>query len=531
MMMRWNGWGDSSVNYPLSEMAETYLQEKLGVLVSFPDVSKNSLLTQIPSSKISPHPLIQTTSSDRLYHSRGQSLPDWIALRYGNITTFPDGVVYPQNLEEVRETISFSYKNNICLIPYGGGTSVVGHINPTQNDNPILSVNMKNLNCLLELDKKSQLATIQTGTSGPLIEKQLNQQGYTLGHFPQSFEYSTLGGWIATRSSGQQSYHYGRIEDLFVGGHLETPVGSFSLPPHPASAAGPDLKQLVLGSEGRIGILTKAIVRVQPIPEVDVFYGAFFRNWNSGCDAVKSIVQNNIQISICRLSDPTETEITLLLSGKENQIKWLDRGLKTLNYHSDRCLLILGITGNRNKKRIIRHEVKSLIKNHSGIFVGRIIGNSWEKNRFKTPYLRNTLWDYGVAVDTLETAVPWKNVHKTVNEIKSAISNNLEFFNEKVLVFSHLSHIYRDGASIYTTFLFRRCKDPDELFIRWKKMKQGASKAIVSNGGTISHQHGVGTDHAPYLQEEKGELGIQTIKAICNEFDPKGLLNPGKLVM
>ncbi|HEY4722193.1 MAG TPA: FAD-binding oxidoreductase, partial [Anaerolineae bacterium] len=405
-----------------------------------------------------------------------------------------------------------------------------GHINPRTIDAPTLTVDLSRLNRLIDLDEIGQLATFEAGVRGPDLEHRLHRHGYTLGHFPQSFELSTLGGWIVTRSSGQQSYHYGRIEDLFAGGHIETPAGPIDLLPLPASAAGPDLRQLIMGSEGRFGVVTRAIVRVQRLPEAEDFHAIFFHDWQSGADAVREIAQHTVPVSMLRLSDAQETETTLALSGKEQLIEWANRGLSLLNYKASRCLLIFGVTGDRAAVNHARAEAIAIARKHGGLAVGTAIGHLWRKSRFLTPYLRNTLWERGYAIDTLETALPWPNVVPTAIAIKNAIRNGLQAIDERVLVFAHLSHVYCDGASIYVTYLWRRAADPDDMLQRWQTLKSSASNIIIKNGGTISHQHGVGVDHAPYLKAEKGELGLKLIEAVRHTLDPDRLLNPGKLI-
>jgi alkyldihydroxyacetonephosphate synthase len=529
-MRRWNGWGDEAVTYPLPDSAAVFLEEILGAFTPYHDAKWEELLAKVPESKLPKHSFINTGADARVLHARGQSLPDWIALRYGTVNRFPDGVVYANSEEEVKELLSFAYDKDICLIPYGGGTSVVGHINPVEGGNPVLTLDLSLMNKLTNLDEISRLATIQAGANGPQIEKQLQAHGYTLGHFPQSFELSTLGGWIATRSSGQQSYYYGRIEDLFAGGHVETPQGAIHLPPLPASAAGPDLRQVILGSEGRLGIITEATVRVRPIPEKENFYGVFFHDWEDGVEAVRKAAQENLPVSMLRMSDPQETQTTLILSGKDDLVRWAARGLNLLNYRENRCLLIYGITGSQRQVSQTQARAKGIFRAHKGLYTGEMIGNTWRKSRFKTPYLRNTLWERGVALDTLETALPWDKVIPAAAEIRASITKAFERHNACVLVFSHLSHVYENGASIYVTFLFLRTKDPDELLERWRAAKGSASETIVRWGGTISHQHGVGQDHAPYLEAEKSKTGLQLIQSICEAMDPKGLLNPRKLV-
>ena len=530
-MRRWNGWGDDETHYPLPESASRFLHDSLGEGDRGPDATMEQVIRVIPDSRLWDNPRISTDPEIRLRHARGQSLPDWIALKSGQLNAFPDGVAFPASEQEIQEIFKFATDTGIKLIPYGGGTSVVGHINPVPGDQPILTVNMSRMNQLLNLDGISQLATFGAGIAGPEIEKELKKHGYTLGHFPQSFELSTLGGWIATRSSGQQSYYYGRIEDLFAGGHVESPIGPLDLPPHPASAAGPDLRQFILGSEGRTGIITQATVRIRPIPEREHFYGVFFRDWESGMEAVRKAAQEGCRLSMLRLSDPDETKTTLILSGRESLVEFADRGLNMLGYGTERCLLVFAVTGDDRQVSQARKHATSIFRSHRGFIALSMIGEMWRKSRFYSPYLRNTLWEAGYAIDTLETAVPWSVVADLHRGIKNTMLQAASSIDQRMIIFAHLSHIYQEGASIYVTFLFPRAPNPDDTLLNWRLLKETASQAIVDAGGTISHQHGVGVDHAPYLEAEKGPLGIETIKAVCRKFDPNGLLNPGKLLM
>lgn len=529
-MRRWNGWGDDTVTYPLPAGAGRFLELRVGPGTPPCDATLDEVLAQMPPSRLPAHPLISTAPMDRLRHARGQSLPDWVALRSGRIAAFPDGVAYPMTAADVRALLRYAAQVGAVVIPYGGGTSVVGHINPPAGSAPVLTVDMGRMSGLARFDATSGLATFGAGICGPELEAQLRARGFTLGHFPQSFEYSTLGGWIATRSSGQQSLGYGRIERLFAGGRLEAPAGTLLLPPFPASAAGPDLRELVLGSEGRLGILTEATVRATPLPEREEFPSAFFPDFPAGLRAVREILQARLPLSMLRLSTASETETTLALAGHERLIGALERLLAVRGIGPGKCMLIIGVSGNRNMVRAARHEALDIVRRHDGVYVGRIFGNQWHRSRFRTPYLRNTLWEMGYAIDTLETATSWDNVPTMVEAIETALRTALEAFDEQAHIFTHLSHPYPHGSSIYTTYLFRAAADPDETLARWQAMKTAASRAIVAQGGTISHQHGVGTDHRPYLPAEKGELGMAVIRDVCARFDPGGMMNPGKLL-
>ena len=528
-MKRWNGWGNVNTDYPVPPSALDYLTKRLGSLDPVPDADKHTVLSAVTESRLPTHPFVDTSAEERLMHARGQSTHDWVDMRYGRVNSFPDGVAFPESDEDVHELLKYAKDSGARVIPYGGGTSVVGHITPCPNDKPVLSLSLEKMTRLLDLDETSRLANFQAGVAGPQLEEQLKARGYTLGHFPQSFEYSTLGGWIVTRSSGQQSYRYGKIEALFAGGLMETPRGRLEMKSVPASAAGMDIREMVLGSEGRLGVVTQAKVRVRRLPEAEAFFGVFFPSWEQGSDAVREIVQNELPVSMLRLSNPLETETTLILSGK-SWVGMADRGLRTIGYGDTRCLLVFGVTGSQKAFNRTRRDVSAVCRKHSGLVVGTIVGHTWQKSRFLSPYLRNTLWEKGVAIDTLETALPWSQVPEASKAIPRSIVDAMSKHNEKVLAFSHLSHVYRDGASIYTTYLFRRPADPDELLAHWYDMKHNASLTIQKYGGTISHQHGVGMDHASYLPAEKGALGMDAMHAVIKSFDPDGIMNPGKLL-
>jgi alkyldihydroxyacetonephosphate synthase len=529
-MRRWNGWGDDSVHHPLPESAIARLTEWVGEGTPLLDATLDQVMEAVPSSRLPDHPLVTTDREERVRHARGQSLPDWVAVRSGRIDGFPDGVAYPGTEADVQELLRWATEQGVSLIPYGGGTSVVGHINPAHTGRPVLTVDLSRLNRLHDLDRTSHLASFGAGVRGPDLEAQLRAQGFTLGHFPQSFEYSSLGGWVASRSVGQQSYGYGRIERLFAGGRVLCPAGTLTMPAFPASAAGPDLRELVLGSEGRLGILTEVTVRVSPLPEQESFHALFFPEFDASLEAVRSMVQAHLPLSMLRLSTARETATNLALAGRAQLIGLLEKGLSVLGAGDEKCMLILGVSGQRPLAQFARRASLQVARRFHAVHVGQYMGAQWHKTRFTTPYLRNTLWEMGYAVDTLETAARWSQIPTLIADIEAAIQKGLETENEQVYVFTHISHVYSDGASIYTTFLFRLQPDADATLAYWTRLKEAASRAIIAAGGTISHQHGVGTDHAPYLSSEKGDLGMATTRAVCSFFDPAGIMNPGKLV-
>jgi alkyldihydroxyacetonephosphate synthase len=505
------------------------LRQRVGEPAPTQDVSLEVAVGSVGASRLGGDTLFSIDPHLRLLHARGQSFPDWIALRFGRVGPVADGIALPTSHDEVLAALSHARQLGATVIPYGGGTSVVGHLDVVASDRPVVNVSLERLDRLLQLDPVSQLARFGAGTPGPQIEAQLAGQGYMLGHFPQSYEYSTVGGWVVTRSSGQQSLRYGRIEQLFAGGRLVTPRGELAIGGHPASSAGPDLREFVMGSEGRLGLLTEATVRVRPIPAREDFHAVFFPDWNHGLDAVRKMVQSDVGLSMLRLSNAAETETQLTLAGHDKAIAWLKRYLKLRGSGAKPVMLMFGATGANHEVLRARRDALTIAKPFRGVHAGRTIGKAWAAKRFTGPYLRNSLWAAGYAADTAETAIDWPRATALMQAMEQAATQSLASLGEQVHVFTHLSHVYRQGCSLYSTFVFRAAASYDENLERWARLKRAVSETIVAHGGTISHQHGVGRDHAPYLEAEKGRLGIDAIRAVAREFDPDGMMNPGKL--
>jgi alkyldihydroxyacetonephosphate synthase len=524
---RWNGWGDEGVKLELPATAHRYLEERLGKAQAPPDARIDEATSRVPPSRLTSHPLVHTDSLVRLRHARGQSLPDWLALRFGRIDTVPDGVAFPESSQDVRDLLAFARSCSAAVIPYGGGTSVAGHITPEPGDTPTLTVSLARMRALTHLDEQSRLATFEAGVTGPDLETQLRAHGYTLGHFPQSFEYSTLGGWIVTRSSGQQSLRYGRIEALFAGGKVETPAGTLRIPTFPASAAGIDLREMILGSEGRAGIVTDATVRVTDVPRHESFEAIFFPSWERARDCVTALAHAGVPLSMIRLANPLETFTTLQLAGASAAVVWLERYLALRGARNEKCLLLAGVTGSGRDAAHASRALRSIARGYGGVYAGAALGERWRRNRYRGVYLRNALWESGYAVDTVETAVDWPRVDAMMQAMEGAARGALG--DEPVHAYTHLSHVYPEGSSVYSTFVFRIAPDYETNLARWTRLKRAVSEAIVANGGTITHQHGVGVDHKPYLAAEKGALGLDAMRALFARFDPDGTMNPGKL--
>jgi alkyldihydroxyacetonephosphate synthase len=529
---RWNGWGDASVHEELKPEARAFLAQAIGAGEPMQDATFAAALAQVEAqaSRLPPHPLVDTRAETRLRASFGQSMHDWLRLRFGVLGRVTDGVAFPSSDAEVRALLTWAREQGVQVLPSGGATSVAGHLTPV-GAAPVLTLNMGRMMRLLDLDPVAQLARFEAGVAGPDLEAQLRARGYTLGHFPQSFELSTLGGWVVTRSSGQQSARYGRIEQLFAGGTLQTPEREWTLPTFPASAAGPDLREWVLGSEGRIGVLTEASVRVTRAPAAERFIGVFFPDWASALAAVRRLGQAKLGLSMLRLANPAETFTTLQMAGHASAIGWLERYLSLRGAGQGKCLLFVGLTGaGTGAVRTMQRAAAAIWKEHGGVSTGTVLGRKWAQRRFAGVYLRNALWDAGYAVDTMETACDWPRVDAMVQALEAAGRAALAAHGERTHCYTHLSHVYAQGSSVYSTFVYRIGADYDSALARWQSLKSAVGDAIVAQGGTITHQHGVGKDHVRWLAAEKGATGMSAIAAMVREFDPHGVMARGNLL-
>jgi alkyldihydroxyacetonephosphate synthase len=535
-MRRWNGWGNSDVTSLLTSAALGFLRQVIGEPAAPHDATLRQVLARVAKtpSRLPRHPLVDASAAARLAASFGQSAWDWLRLRFGEVDAVTDGVAFPEHEGQVRELLDWAASVRACVLPCGGATSVVGHLMPPNDPRPLLTLNLTRMMRLKWLDPVAQLAGFEAGVAGPQLESQLRAQGFTLGHYPQSFECSTLGGWVVTRSSGQQSARYGRIEQLFAGGTLITPSASLRVGGYPASAAGPDLREWVMGSEGRLGVLTEAIVRVTRLPEVEQFVGLFFPDWERAIAAVRELAQARLGLSMLRLANATETMTTLTLAGHARAIAWLERYLLLRGAggpgENRKCLLFAGFTGGRIQVAAMRRLAFAIAARYGVVSTGALLGRKWAASRFRGAYLRNSLWDAGYAVDTMETACDWSQTPSMVEAIESAGRKAMADCGERVHACTHLSHVYASGSSVYSTFVYRIGPDYPTALARWRALKQSVGDAIVAMGGTISHQHGVGKDHAPWLVHEKGAAGLRAIAAVVHHFDPDGLMARGNLL-
>ncbi len=541
--MLWSGWGDPAKAAPLPEGTAGLLRDLLGVRpaaaappalralkVADPRLSGADLTAL---AAIVGDGNVRADAETRVRHTRGKSTPDLLRIRAGETSDAPDAVVLPGSHEEVLAVLGECAARRIAVVPFGGGTSVVGGLEPVLSEagrtstphgapaaprgvDAFIALDLRRMDRLVEIDEVSRTAVLQPGLRAPDAEALLAERGFTLGHFPQSFEWATIGGFAAARSSGQASAGYGRFDDMVVGLTVATPEGALDLGRAPKSAAGPDLRQLVLGSEGALGVITSVTVRIRPVPEAREYEGWRFASFDAGAAALRRLAQDGPLPTVLRLSDETETMVGLA-----------DPSAIGEGASSAGCLAVLGFEGTPADVAARRAGAAEVLRDAGGEPLGAGPGEKWEHGRFNAPYLRDSLLDAGAFAETLETAAFWSDVPELYEAVRTAITGTLSEAGTPPLVMCHISHVYPSGASLYFTVVSAQGEDPVE---HWARAKRAANDAIVDAGGTISHHHGVGTDHRDWYAKEIGPLGAAVLRAVKERVDPVGILNPGVLV-
>jgi alkyldihydroxyacetonephosphate synthase len=537
--MRWWGWGVDRDAMHLPASAEALIESGLGVKEA-PTPRVDLAAIELPEPRIDPDlraRLERIAGSDfvrddrlaRVSHATGRSYPDLVRLRAGTVAA-PDVVVYPASHEQVRAVIEACAESGAAVVPFGGGTSVVGGVEPERGRfASVVSLDLGRMSALLEVDELSLTARLEPGMTGPAAEAALAAHGLTLGHLPQSWEYATIGGFAATRSAGQASTGYGRMDKLMLGLRLAAPAGDVVVSPHPGTAAGPALRELIVGSEGTLGVITEVTVAVRPLPEVRQYEGWSFKSFQAGIDAFRELEQARAAGDVSRLSDEPETQMSLASAGESGGTaqKLAGRWLK-LRGHGNGCIAILGFEGEADETLDRANRARSLLRSAGGLRLGKRPGAAWERQRYRGPYLRDELLDRGVMVETLETATTWSNLDNLYGAVRNALTTSLTGRGTPPLVMCHVSHLYPSGASLYFTFI--AAQERGREIEQWRAAKSAASDAIVAAGGTITHHHAIGTDHAPWMRAEVGDLGIELLRAAKERLDPRGVMNPGKLI-
>lgn len=521
--MRWNGWGDPAKAKGLPLAVRTLLPLLLG-RIRKPEPSAELAEVRLDPSALNPDDLsafcavvgadhVDTSDEARVRHAGGRSTLDLLRRReYAQKA--PDAVIRPADHDEVANCLRTAAEKSIAVIPFGGGTSVVGALDPERGVHPaVVSLDLRRLSGLVRLDEISGEAVFAAGTTGPEAEALLAEHGLELGHFPQSFRYATIGGFAAARSSGQNSAGNGRFDTMVTGIRVATPTGDIELGRSPGSAAGPDLVRVFLGSEGIFGVITEVRVRVHPKPRERVFESWTFPDFAAGVDGLRRVAQAGGGPTVIRLSDEAETAVSLAQVGRIGRALTKGASVVTVFEGDD-------VAGRRSR-------TAALLSAAGGVSSGEGDAEDWLEGRFDGPYLRDSLLDAGVFCETLETATTWSNLESLRAAVDAALRSGFDDAGAKSYIMCHVSHIYSTGASLYFTVLAGIRSDP---LTAWERVKAGVNDAIIAAGGTISHHHAVGRDHAPWLEKEIGDTGIRILAAIKRELDPAGIMNPGAVI-
>lgn len=521
----WNGWGDPALAKDLPLAVRALLPRILGRIrrpeppAALSDaIVAPSALTDEDRSGLAAmigEDAVHTDDESRIRHSGGRSTPDLLRLRTAHQAT-PDAVVSPRDHDEVVRVLGFASEHDIAVVPFGGGTSVVGALAPERGAHrAVISLDLRGLSGLLHFDEVSGEARFLAGTTGPEAERLLTAHGFELGHFPQSFLYASLGGFASARSSGQNSAGNGRFDAMVTALRVATPTGEVSLGGSPGSAAGPDLMRLFLGAEGTLGVITEMTVRVHRLPEARRYEGWTFPDFATGTDALRRVAQLGTGPTVIRLSDEAETGIGLAQHGRVG--KALSKGCGAITVFEGDAAVVAA-----------RQELTARVLTEAG---GRSTGpapaEEWARGRFGAPYLRDALLDHGAFCETLETATTWADLPGLKAAVTEAIRSGFAAQDSKSLVMCHISHIYPTGAALYFTIIGNLRGDVLE---QWALIKSRVNDAILAHSGTISHHHGVGRDHAPWFAREVGDGGIRMLRAVKDELDPSGIMNPGALL-
>ena len=547
---RWWGWGDVNKTYPIEERPTyvPFIEKKLDIKVDkirHPDPDLDDL--ELRESRLKPKVLaaiegiagegnVSTTRRDRVMHAIGRSYRDCLLARMGQINHPPDAVVFPGSEAEIVELLRLAEAESLAITPFCGGSSVVGGVEPLDVDgfSGTVSVDLRRMNTVISVDPEKRTARIEAGIWGPELEDELSRYGLYLGHAPESFLFSGLGGWIASRGAGRQSTSFGKIEEMIQAVRMVTPRGVIDTTDVPAEATGPDLDRIICGSEGTLGIITEATMKVRPLPRVYDYRGLLFKEFEGGVQAVREMLQSGHVPEAVRISDDEESAFAMQVRrpssnpNKEKAVQAALKGLERFGYSFyTGAFAILGCEGKGVEVSGRMRRIQAICRKNGAVPVGKGAGMEWYNGRYDHPYLRDIMFGWGVMTDTLETATTWDNIIPLYHAVKKAIREALAEYDSKAIVACHLSHSYVTGSSLYFIFLGKIAEGREVE--QWEHLKRKAGDAILANGGTITHHHGVGYEHAPWFEKEYGPQGMELLRGMKKALDPSGIMNPGKL--
>lgn len=548
--MKWWGWGRENIEFEISDKPDLwpYIKDVLGIdgePILTPPVDFEQI--EIPTQKTNATFLnamkavlgegqIRTDKKERLLHAYGKSFRDLWRIRRGIVEAAPDCIIYPESETDVSDIIKAAVEHDVILIPFGGGSNIAGCLESKQSDaRMVVSMDLTRMNRVLEVDQASCTARIQAGVFGPDMERQLESFGMTLGHFPDSFEHSTLGGWVATRSAGMQSDKYGKIEDMVISLRMVTPTGTVVTRTVPKSSNGIDVNHVCIGSEGILGVITEATMQVHHIPERRQAYGYLFPDFESGLEAIHTCVERECTPVLVRLNDPDKTAFSFAFKSPSSPLKSaLGKGVKSYlkrvkKFDFDKiCLLLTVFEGSRENFNDTRRKVDSIYRRFGAFNLGTEPGEAFERTKYDFPYLRDYVMDRNIMADVSETSTVWSNIlplyYGTIESIRQAALNT----GSKPFLGCHISHTYHTGASLY--FTYGCLQKPGMELEQYLYIKKAAEDAFMKHGGTLSHHHAVGTEHQPWIESDISATGLRAVKSLKEGLDPKGIMNPGKII-
>jgi len=549
--MKWWGWGEEGVAFRYDDKPAfaAFIKNAIDIDITQSSVAAADLDSlPVPASLASRDLVaslqavvgsdnVQETILDRVVHSYGKGLRDLVRIRRGDWGRLPDLVVYPGSEEEIAGIVKVALTHNVVVIPFGGGTNISGSLEaPRMETRPVISVDMGRISSVIEIDEVSRIARVQAGALGPDIERHLNEKGWTLGHFPDSFKHSTLGGWIATRSSGMQSDKYGDIADLTRAVRVVMPTGVLATRAVPAASTGPNVKEMILGSEGRLGIITEATVHVHRIPKRRQIYGYLFPDWSRSLRAMTEIAESDAAPSVTRVSDSYETRFsfatrkheTFTSRMKTRASKFYLEQIKRFDT-SQMCLSFIGYEGGEKHVNIQKILVDEIVARHGGICAGTGPGKLYDQKKFDTPYIRDFLLDRGALADVSETAAPWAQLENLYNGVMARARKAFGEVGVMGYIMCHLAHSYHSGACLYFTFAFRP-SDAERSLEQYDIVKRAIQQGFIDLGGTLSHHHAVGVEHSSWLSQDISPAGVTMIRSLLDGVDPQHNFNPGKIV-
>ena len=548
--MKWWGWGVEGVSFHWEDKPAfpAFVKRAMGIDVASPPAAPMSIeQLNVPAPRISDEVRGRLTDAvgaanvayddlDRVVHTYGKSLRDLLRLRAADLPRTPDAVVYPGSEDDVRALLDLALEADLVIIPFGGGSNIAGSLHPEPDEErTVVSLDLGRMNQVLDLDEDSGLARVQAGVLGPDLEEQLARRGWTMGHFPDSFTHSTLGGWVATRSSGMQSDKYGDIAKISRGMRVVQPGGTFVVRPLPSTSTGPNTREMVLGSEGRLGIITEVTVQVHRLPENRLITAYLFPSWEAGLAAMQEISTSDAHPSVTRVSDSFETQFSLSTRKESKGFSvssavgnGLFKLLERRGWDLDQaCLSFIGFEGGRAHVAHEKGIVNSIVKAHGGIGLGKGPAVLYDQKKFDTPYIRDFVLDRGGAADVSETAAPWSKLLPLYTAVMENVRKVYADLGVTGWVMCHLSHSEHSGACLYFTFAFAH--DGVDPIGQYERVKVAVQQTFIEQGGTLSHHHAVGTEHSRWLAEDISEQGVVMVQGVIDTVDPGRHLNPGKI--